>query len=136
MRRLAAIIGGLLGVLLVPLALSRVTALFLLPAHGLLTVVAVVGAFAEGWSGYPERAKLWGLGFLVATALMLGTLEFASDARAAGSSYWAAPWVAVLVWGWIPPVVAGLSGALGGLRRRALSSRAVALRRQQLSEQQ
>ena len=129
MRRLTAIFGGLVAVLSIPLALAAPTAWVLVVAHLGFTAIATVGAALEGLAGHGERARLWGLFYLVATVLMVATLEFAATERGAGTSYWAAPWLAALLWGWIPPVIAGLGGLFGEERARALTRRAVRRRR-------
>jgi len=136
MRRLTAIFGGLTAALLVPLALSGPTAWFLIPAHGLFTVLAIFGPLAEGLAGHPGRARLWALGYLVATALMIGALELGAEVRGSARWYWGAPWLAALAWGWIPPVVSGFAGTLGEARRRRLSSAAVERRRILLSAEE
>ncbi len=125
MRRLAAIFGGLFGVLLIPLGLAGPTAWLLVPAHLGFTIIAAVGATLEGLMGYGERARLWGLFYLVATIAMVGTLELAATARGSSELYWMAPWVGALVWGWIPPVVSGLAGTFGEERARNMNRRAV-----------
>src|SRR5687768_7223715 len=110
MRRLLAIFGGLLGALLVPLALAGPTAWLLIPAHLAFTILATVAAVLEGFAGYPERARIWGFGHLVATLAMVGALELGADLRDGSAWYWFAPWIAAAVWGWVPMVAAGLAG--------------------------
>lgn len=129
MRRLLAIFGGLCCFLLIALGLSAPMALLLLPAHLLFTVLAGIGALLEGLAGFPERARRWGLLYLVGTAAMLGALEVGATVHGVGLRYWAAPWLAALVWGWIPPVVAGLAGVVGSFRQRRLDRAAIADRR-------
>src|SRR3712207_8283283 len=46
--------------LLVPLALSGPTSLFLLPAHLAFALVTSTGALLDGFDGCPERARRWG----------------------------------------------------------------------------
>src|SRR5688500_7340947 len=108
MSRLAAILGGLVGMLLVPLALVAPTALLLLPAHFAFTALATAAALGEGVAGRPERARLWGWWHLVVSIVTVGGLELGS--RLDGRGYWVVPWVFVLAWGWLPPVVGGLAG--------------------------
>lgn len=128
MGRLAAVLGALLGILLVPLALVAPTAILLLPGHLAFTVLATAGAVGEGIAGRPERARLWGASHLVASIAMVGALELGS--RVDGRAYWIVPWVFAVIWGWIPAVVGGLSGWMGEAIRRKLSDRAVRRRHQ------
>lgn len=128
MGRLGAVIGALVGVLLVPLALVSPTYVLLLPAHLIFTALAVVAAVLEGLAGRPERARLWGFGHLVASIAMIGALEL--GARVSGTSWWVLPWILVLLWGWLPISIAGLSGWAGEYIRQRRSDRAVRLRRQ------
>lgn len=111
---------GALGVLAVPLALSGATAWLVVPAHGVLSAVACAGALVEAWAHRAERARLWGFAYLVATAAILGALEVGGVLRGQAGWAWMAPFVGVLVWGWLPPVVAGAAGwwAAGRRRRR------------------
>lgn len=115
-RRLLSACGGVLAVLLLPLSLSGPTAWLLLPAHLLLTAVAALGAALEGLTARPERARIWGLGYLVATLLVAGGLELVTQVRQADAWYWGPPWLGLVIWGWVPPLVAGLAGAFGDLR--------------------
>ncbi len=131
MRRLLAILAGSLGFVSMPLALSSITSWLLVPCHAVLTAVACAGAVAEAGGGRPERARLWGLAYLVATALMLGALEVGA---ARGGGYWSLPLAAVLMWGWVPPLVAGLAGWWGGARRRRLATRAVRQRKRERAQ--
>ncbi len=131
MGRLLAILAGLVALLLVPLALSGPTALLLVPGHALLALLASVGAADAGFGGRPESARRWGLFYLVATALMVAALEIGARVRGQQIAYWGVPWAAALVWGWLPPVVSGVAGALGELRERRLVKRVVR-RRQRL----
>lgn len=129
MRRLSVIFGGLIGVLLVPLGLSGPTAWLLIPAHFGFTVVATLGAATEGLLGHAERARLWGLFYLVTTLAMAGTLEVATMARGDTLVYWVAPWLAALLWGWVPPVVSGIAGMFGEERARNMLKRSIRHRR-------
>lgn len=133
-RRLLAILGGLLVVVSVPLALARPTAWLLLPAHLALTVIATCGALAEGLRGRAERARLWGFGYLTATLLVVGTLELAARVRGVWAGYWGPAWVALLLWGWFPPLVAGMAGMVGDARARRRTARAVRRRKAQKRE--
>lgn len=123
MGRLFAVLGGLFGVLLVPLSLVAPTAWLVLPGHLALTVLATVAALHAGWIGRAERARLWGLGYLVATIAMVAALQLGREVS--GGVWWVFPWFAAVLWGWIPPVVAGLSGWVGDAVRDARSRRAV-----------
>ncbi|MEQ1565233.1 MAG: hypothetical protein ABMA64_06315 [Myxococcota bacterium] len=118
MRRLCAIAAGLLGIVSIPLALSGPTALLLVPAHLALSVVVCVGAVLDGIDAWGERARRWGLFHLVATAAAIAALQVGAQVRGEGAGYWGVPWVAVLAWGWVPPVVAGLAGAWADRRAR------------------
>jgi hypothetical protein len=126
--RLAAILGALLAAVLIPLALSPTTAWLILPGHLTFTLLASAAAVAEGWLGHPGRARAWGGGYLVASVGMVAALELGS--RVFGQGYTWLPWTAVLIWGWVPPVVSGLSGALGEQRRRRLARLSVGQRKQ------
>lgn len=129
MERLLALFAGLLGVLLVPLALSGPTALLLLPSHLGLSLVVSLGAALDGLDGRPERARRWGFFYLLATLGMVAALEIGGLAHGRTWTYWGVPWGAALIWGWVPPVVSGVAGALGRTRERRLSRRAVRLRK-------
>jgi hypothetical protein len=128
-RSLLAAGGGLIALLLIPLALSPQTAWVLLPAHLLLTVLATIGAVAEGSAGWPARARMWGAAYVVATAAMVAALSLGANARGSGMLYWGAPWLAALLWGWIPPIASGLSGWMGEARRRQRNRSALRQRR-------
>ena len=128
MGRLLAIFGGLIGVLLVPLALVSPTAWLLLPAHLAFTVLATVAALGSGVAGRPGRARAWGVGHLLASIAMVTALEIGSRA-AGGSCYWIVPWLPAVMWGWIPSVAGGLSGWFGESVSRYRSSRAIRRRR-------
>ena len=124
MRGLLATGGGLLAILLVPLALAAPTAWLLLPVHALFTVLALLGTLAEGAAGWPQRARMWGAAYLVATAAMVASLALGADARAQGIDYWGAPWLAALLWGWTVPVASGFAGWMGQSRQRQRNRRA------------
>jgi len=132
MGRVAAVFGGLVGVLLVPLALAAPTAWVLVPAHLLFSVLVTIATTGEGFAGRPERARLWGLAYLVASVAMVAALELGAGVRS--SRYWIGPWVLVLLWAWVPPVAAGLAGWMGEARERALGRRAVRSRRRVRAE--
>ncbi len=125
MGRLAATLGALSGLLLVPLALSRPTAVLVVPGHLAFCVMVCAGAVIEGFLGYPERARLWGFGYLVLTTLVVAALELGATSRGLAWTYWGIPWSAILVWGWIPPVVAGVAGVAGHARQHRLARGAV-----------
>jgi len=129
LRRLTAIFGGLFGILLIPLGLAGPTAWLLIPAHFGFTLIAAGGAAIEGLTGHAERARLWGLFYLVSTLAMAGTLELAATARGSSDFYWMAPWFGALLWGWIPPVVSGVAGTFGEERARNMTRRAVQRRK-------
>jgi hypothetical protein len=124
-RRSLAIAGGLCALLLLPLGLSPVTAWLLLPGHLLLSALTVGGALTEGLAGYPERARRWGALYLVASFGMAASLEVGAAAHHGGFLYWGAPYTMALLWGWIPPVIAGFSGPVGQARRKAAVARAL-----------
>ncbi|MFT4625697.1 MAG: hypothetical protein ACI8PZ_004368 [Myxococcota bacterium] len=102
-------LGGALALLAVPLALSPTTTWMVVPAHGVLTLVACAGAVVDAWAGRIGRARLWGAAYLVATAAMLGSLEVGAILRGCDGWAWTLPFVAALVWGWLPPLVSGLA---------------------------
>ena len=132
MGRLAAVLGALLGVVLVPLALVAPTAILLLPGHLAFTALATAGAIGEGVAGRPERARLWGALHLVGSIAMIAALELGS--RVDGRAYWIVPWLFAVIWGWIPAVAGGLAGWLGEGIRRKLSDRAVRRRHRERRE--
>lgn len=129
MSRLIAILAGLLAVLLVPLALSGPTALLVPPAHLAFCLAVATGSVLDGLDGWPERARRWGFVYLVATVATVAALQVGADVRQAGLGYWGVPWVAVLAWGWMPPVIAAFAGSLGAARARRLTARSVRHRR-------
>lgn len=122
MTRLLAMVAGLLAVLLVPLALSGPTAQLVPVAHLGFSLAVSIGALLDGLDGWPERARRWGFAYLVATAATVGALELGADVRHQGMAYWAFPWFSVLLWGWVPPLVAGIAGTVGGFRARRLAA--------------
>ncbi|MEQ1508743.1 MAG: hypothetical protein ABMB14_41330, partial [Myxococcota bacterium] len=127
--RLLAIVAGLLAILLVPLALSGPTALLCPPAHLALAVTCCIGSVLDGLDGWPERARRWGFFYLVASIAMVAALELGADVRSQTWGYWGIPWVMAMVWGWIPPVVAGMGGMVGEVRQRRLTTKVVRHRR-------
>jgi len=130
--RLLASLAALTGLLLPFLALSAPTAVLLIPGHALLSVLVCAISLVHGWSGHPEPARRWLLGYLVATAAAVGALEVGASVRGASVAYWGVPWVALLAWGWVPPLVSGGAGVLGNLRERRLVARTVRRRREAL----
>jgi hypothetical protein len=128
--RLLAIVGALLGVLLVPIALVGPTAWLVVPAHALFSLLVTVAAVIDGLSGRAERARVWGIGYMVASLATIGALQFGSTVE--GRAYWVVPWVAMLAWGWAPPVVAGLAGWAGELVRAWRSDRSVQRRKREI----
>ncbi len=129
MSRALATFAALLGLLLGPLALSGPTAWLLIPVHAVFSIAVATGAVLDGWSGHPERARQWGLGYLVASAVAVGALQLGAETRGAGLGYWSGPWLAVLIWGWIPPLLAGMAGWIGEYRERRLVRRSVRARK-------
>lgn len=129
MERLLALFAGLLGLLLVPLALSGPTALLLTPTHLGLSLVVSAGAVLDGLDGRPERARRWGFFYLLATLLMVAALEIGASAHDRALSYWGVPWGAALLWGWIPPLVSGAAGVVGRAREKRLVRRVVRTRK-------
>lgn len=127
MSRLAAIVGAMLGILLVPLALIGQTAWLVVPSHALFAVLVTIAAVADGVTGRPERARVWGAGYLVCSIATIAALQVGSSVE--GRAYWIGPWMAMLVWGWIPPIAAGLAGWLGDGVRSWRSNRAVRQRK-------
>jgi hypothetical protein len=109
--------GGALVAVSVPLALSAATTWLLVPAHLTLGAVVCVGAAAEAWRGRPGRARLWGFLYLVATAVFFGALEAGAVVRGSSDWAWAVPFTGALLWGWFPPVFAGLAGWWASGRR-------------------
>ncbi len=127
---------GLLGVLLVPLALSAATAwLLLIPAHLTFVALCCTGSVLDGYAGRPERARRWGFYGLLATAVVVGALEIGALLRGEALGYWSGPWLCALYGGWLPPVVGGIMGHAGVYRRARLTRRAVRRRRKASAEQ-
>lgn len=129
MSRLLAIVAGLLAVLLVPLALSGPTALMLLPAHLAFAAVVCTGAVLDGFDGWPTRARRWELLFLVVSVAMVAALQLGAEVRGLWMGYWGIPWIGVLLWGWIPPLICEMAASMGSVRQQTLTRRAVARRR-------
>lgn len=127
MGRILAVFGGLVGLLLVPLALAGPTAWLLLPAHGVFALLATAGSVVEGVAGRPQRARLWLLGYLVASVAMVAGMELGSMVR--GQSYWTLPLAILLLWAWIPAAVAGVAGWFGEHRLLARTRRSRRRRR-------
>lgn len=123
MRTLLAAFAALLGMLLIPVALVSPTVWLVPPAHLAFSVVVSVGAVLEAVAGHPDRARLWGAGYLVASIAMVAGMQVGSDVE--GRAYWYVPWLVVLLWGWAPAVVAGLAGWVGEPIRTWRSDRAV-----------
>lgn len=135
MTRLVAMLAGLLAITMVALALSAPTAwLLLTPTFGMFVSVVCTGAVLDGFDGRPEPARRWGVWSLVATAAVCGALEVGAQIRGEGLGYWSVPWLCTLAMAWVPPVVAGIMGTVGVLRRRQLHRRAVRLRRSSAEE--
>lgn len=127
MGRLLAVVCGLWGLLLVPIALAPQTAWLVVPAHLGFTLLAAVAAVGEGIAGRGGSARAFGGWHLVATVLAVAALQVGS--QVAGIRYWMAPWAIVLYWAWIPAVVSGLSGIVGEWVGERRSARAVRIRK-------
>ena len=127
MRRLAAVVGALLGIVLPFVALAPLTAWLILPGHLVFTMIAATAPVMEGWDGHPEAARVWGGLYLVASVVLVAALELGSQVH--GATYVWLPWTAMLSWGWMPPIASGVGGWLGQRRRRRLSRAAVLRRR-------
>lgn len=136
MGRLLATLAALTGLVLPVLGLSAPTAVLLVPGHGLFSVLVCVGSAVHGWSGHPDLARRWVLGYLVATAAAVGALELGAMVREASVAYWGVPWTLLLLWGWLPPLVCGAAGVMGTLRERRLVHRTVRRRREALRRRQ
>ena len=115
MQSLLAVLGALLGIVLVPLALAGGTAWLLLPGHLAFAGACAAGAVLAGLDGHPWRARTFGGAYLLGSVLVVAALAIGSEARD-GSWYWILPWAAGLVWGWAPPVIAGIMGFVGERR--------------------
>lgn len=127
MRRLLAIFGGLTGILILPLGLVAPTAWLLVPAHAAFTALCILGALLSAARGAADAARRWGAWHIVAT---IGAMTgFELGRRAQEGAWWMAPWLLILLWAWIPMVVAGLAGAVGERLGRAWDQRVVARRR-------
>lgn len=127
MQALLGVLAGLIGILLVPLALAGGTAWLIVPAHLMLAVSCTGGAVLAGLGGRPGTVQAYSAGYLVASLAMVAALAVGSEVRD-GSWYWMVPWSAVLIWGWAPPVVAGFMTWVASSRRRS-RTRAVVRRR-------
>lgn len=133
MGRLLAVLAALTGLLLPALGLSAPTAVLLVPGHALFAALVTAGSLAHGWEGHPEAARRWLLGYLVVTGAAVGALEVGALVRDASVAYWGVPWIALALWGWLPPLAIGAAGLLGTLRERRLSARAVRRRHEALA---
>ncbi|MCB9681348.1 MAG: hypothetical protein H6733_07720 [Alphaproteobacteria bacterium] len=127
MRRLFAVLAGLLGVLVVPLSLSAGTSWLAIGAHLALTWLTVGLAIAEGMAGRPGPARAWAVWHALATAGLVGALQVASWVP--GGWSWLPVFALVASWSWMPLATALLAGRVGEVRRRRLAARAVARRR-------
>lgn len=117
MARLLAVFGVLWGLMLGPLGLSAVTSWLLIPGHAVFSVLVVLGTLVAAWGGYPRRVRFWGAWYLLASGAMVGGLFLGSHAQGQ-SLYWMVPWVGVLLWAWIPPVVVALARWFGVVVRQ------------------
>lgn len=131
MRRLLAVFGGLTGIFIVPLGLVAPTAWLLVPAHAAFTAVCIVGALLSAARGHADGARRWGAWHLIATVGAMTGFELGR--RASDGVWWVAPWLLILLWAWIPMVVAGVAGAAGDLVRAWWDRRVVARRRAALA---
>lgn len=127
MGRLLAILSGLLGVLIVPLALAAATSWLAVLAHLLLAATCTTLSVWHGAAGRPAEARGWGLWFVLVTVAAGLSLHVGSWQRDGWG--WAVPLVLLCLWGWIPPVIAWVAGAAGTSRRWSRSRRAVGRRR-------
>lgn len=128
MQGLLAVLAGLLGILLVPVALAGGTAWLMLPAHLVFAGACTLGAILAGLDGYPGRARAFGAAYLLGSLAAVVALSWGSGARD-GSWYWILPWAGSLLWAWAPPVVAGVFTWVGARRRRGRTRRTVRRRR-------
>ena len=128
MQGLLAVLAGLLGVLLVPVALAGGTAWLLLPTHLVFAGACTLGAILAGIDGYPGRVRAFGGVYLVASIAAVVALSWGSSARD-DSWYWILPWAGSLLWAWAPPVVVGVFTFVGSRRRRFRTRRTVRRRR-------
>jgi hypothetical protein len=109
----------LIGAPTAALALSSGTSWLVVPGHLLFSLVAVVAALSALVEGRPGRARTIGLlylGFSVAAAAALG---WGAEMRGERWS-WVLPWVAMLAWGWVPPVVSAVSAWGAAARARSV----------------
>lgn len=112
---------------LIPLGLAVPTAWLVVPVHLVFAALVTVATLGEGLSGHPERARRWGLGYIVSSLLLVAAMELGAALR--GTAYWQLPLALMLLWGWVPPAVAMVAGGVGELRERALGRRAVRRRK-------
>lgn len=111
MHRLAVAAGGILGLLLVPLAMSTATSWLVLPAHLLMCMVGTTDLVSQALRGRGDRARAWGVWILLATLGAGGSLQLSSWAGEGWS--WMLPWSGLLCWAWVPPVLAVVLGRMG-----------------------
>ncbi|MCB9664153.1 MAG: hypothetical protein H6732_08555 [Alphaproteobacteria bacterium] len=126
MIRLAGVATGLLGLLLVPLALTAGTSWLAVLGHLALTALCVGLAWFDGLAGRPATARAWGAWAAVCTAGVAGALHLSWSAH--GGWAWMAPFALILLWAWVGPVAGWLAGAVGARRQAARARRAVARR--------
>lgn len=131
MSRLAASLGLLWGLCLVPLALTAPTTWFMLPAHLLLALLACIASTVAGLVGRPGLARAWGAGFVLVTLAVVFCLQV--GAAATGGAWWEVPWLLLLLWSWPVPVFAGLGAWVGERRLLQRNRRTVRRRRARLS---
>lgn len=134
MRRVLAVLTGLLGVAVVPLALSAATSWMAILGHLALSAACVGLSITDGAGGRPMAARGWGVFHLCTTAGIATALHAASWTR--GGWGWTVPLFAVLLWAWIPPIVAFASGAVAQRQAAWWARRTVARRHAALAAQQ
>jgi hypothetical protein len=100
-----------LGIVAVPLSASPVTSWLGVVVHLGLSVQCAILSTVAGLGARGGEARAWGL-WSVLTTLGLGAALHVASWADGGRAWWG-PFVLVLLWGWIPPVVAALAGALG-----------------------
>lgn len=123
MRRLTGVGAGLLGLLLVPLALAPTTSWLAVLGHLVLSGLCVGLAAWEGVAGRPGTARAWGAWSVLSTAGVAGALHVGWAEH--GSWAWIGPFALLALWGWVPPVAAWGAGSLGARRQAGRARRAV-----------
>jgi hypothetical protein len=127
--RLFAVLSGLLGVVLVPLALTLGTAIVLLPSHFLFAVLCTAGSLVAAGGGRSFAPRAFGGWFLLCSLAAAVALDLGS--RVGPFAYWWLAWTPALVWSWVPPLVAALAAEIGRFLGSTRSRRAVRRRKRQ-----